>query len=117
MNPETISLDPELQNENKSIEKIFQCPKCSFTTSNKHNLDRHVNAHYDCQHCGKVFVGKHGKAALASHVKTHQEKTQQVRPKKQQLCLFCNKDYKNWSNKNRHMKICKKKPTDVQSNV
>ena len=37
--------------------------------------------------------------------------------KKQVLCIFCNRDYKNWSNRNRHMKICKKKPSDVQSNV
>ena len=40
-----------------------------------------------------------------------------VKPKKQQLCTFCNRDYKNWPNRNRHMKICKKKPLDVKSNL
>ena len=122
MNPETISLDPELQDENKSVEKSFQCSKCSFKTSKKHYLDQHENAHNDCQYCGKVFLGSHGKRALASHVKTHQETLwkptgHQVKPKKQQLCTFCNRDYKNLPNKNRHMKICKKKPANVESNV
>ena len=40
-----------------------------------------------------------------------------VKPKKPQLCIYCNRDYKNWPNRNRHMKICKKKPSDVQSNL
>ena len=40
-----------------------------------------------------------------------------VKPKKPQLCIYCNRDYKNWPNKNRHMKICKKKPSDAQSNL
>ena len=71
-NPETISLDSELQNENKLVEKNFQCPKCSFKTSQKHYLDQHINGHNDCQYCGKVFLGSHGKAKLATHVKTHQ---------------------------------------------
>ena len=120
--PETISVDPELQNENKLVEKSFHCPKCSFKTSKKHYLDQHVNGHNDCQYCGKVFLGSHGKAKLATHVKTHQETLwkptgHKVKPKKQVLCIFCNRDYKNWSNRNRHMKICKKKPSDVQSNL
>ena len=120
--PETISVDPELQNENKLIEKNFHCPKCSFKTSKKHYLDQHVNGHNDCQYCGKVFLGSHGKAKLATHVKTHQKTLwkptgHKVKPKKQVLCIFCNRDYKNWSNRNRHMKICKKKPSDVQSNL
>ena len=119
---ETISIDPELQNEDKLVEKSFHCPKCNFKTSKKHYLDQHLNGHNDCQYCGKVFLGSHGKARLATHVKTHQETLwkptgHKVKPKKQVLCIFCNRDYKNWSNRNRHMKICKKKSLDVQSNL
>ena len=112
MNPETISLDPELQNENKSIEQSFQCPKCSFKTSKKHYLDQHLNGHNDCQLCGEVFLGSNGRRKLASHMKTHE-----VKPKKQQLCVFCNKEYKDRRILNRHLKICKKNPRDDQPNV
>ena len=78
-NPETISLDSELQNDNKFVEKNFHCPKCSFKTSQKHYLDQHINGHNDCQYCGKVFLGSHGKAKLATHVKTHQARTTKFR--------------------------------------
>ena len=109
LNHEPILPAPGLQNEEKSIEKSFQCPKCSFKASTKHHLVQHLNGHNDCQLCDKVFLGSNGKARLASHMKTHQ-----VKPKK--LCIFCNRDYKNTQNMNRHMKTCKKKPKDVQSN-
>ena len=39
-------------------------------------------------------------------------KTHIVKPKKQQICLFCNKEYKDRRILNRHLKICKKKPSD-----
>ena len=108
-NCETISLEPELEKQSKSDEENLQCPKCSFKTSLKHNLDRHLNFHNDCVFCGKVFLGSGAKRLLTSHLKTHQEK-----PKKQYICIFCNKDHKQGSNLKKHMKICKKKPKDVQ---
>ena len=111
MNCETTLAELQ-KNHPGSSEKSLQCPKCSFKTSFKHNLDRHINFHNDCSYCGKVFLGSNGKRALATHVKTHQ-----VKPKKQKLCIFCNRDYKNWPNMNRHMKICKKKPVDGKANV
>ena len=97
MSCETILVDSELQNNPKLFEKSLQCPKCSFKTSLKHNLDRHIKFHNDCSYCGKVFLGSNGKRALATHMNTHQ-----VKPKKQKLCIFCNRDYKNWPNMNRH---------------
>ena len=108
MNHGTLSFDPELQ----TVEKVFQCPKCSFTSSAKNSLDKHLNGHNDCQLCGVVFIGSKGKRKLASHMKTHE-----VKPKKQQLCEFCNKEYKDRRILTRHLKICKKKPSDVQPNV
>ena len=111
MSCETILVDSELQKTPRSSEKSLQCPKCSFKTSFKHNLDRHINFHNDCSYCGKVFLGSNGKRALATHLKTHQ-----VKPKNQKLCIFCNRDYKKVQNMNRHMKICKKKPVDGKAN-
>ena len=105
LNHEPMLPAPGLQNEEKSIEKSVQCPKCSFKASTRRHLVQHLNGHNDCQLCDKVFLGSNGKARLASHMKTHQ-----VKPKK--LCIFCNRDYKNTQNMNRHMKICKKKPND-----
>ena len=107
-NCETIFLEPDLEKKSTIDEKTFQCPKCSFKASMKHNLDKHLNNHNDCVYCGKVFLGNSAKRQLVSHLKTHQEK-----PKKQHICKFCNKDYKTSSNLTRHMKVCKKKPKDV----
>ena len=50
---------------------------------------------------------------LSSHMKTHQEK-----PKKQHICIFCNKNFKQHSsNLKKHMKVCKKKPKDVELTI
>jgi len=108
-NFETDPLELDLEKRSKIGEKTFQCPKCSFTSSAKNSLDKHLNGHNDCQICGVVFIGSNGKRKLASHMKTHE-----VKPKKQQLCVFCNKEYKDRRILNRHLKICKKKPRDVQ---
>ena len=104
----TLLFDPELQ----KVTKVFQCPRCSFKAKQKQSLDKHLNGHNDCHLCGEVFLGSNGKRKLARHMKTHI-----VKPKKQQLCVFCNKEYKDRRILNRHYKICKKKPSDVQPKV
>ena len=104
----TLLFDPELQ----KVTKVFQCPRCSFKAKQKQSLDKHLNGHNDCKLCGEVFLGSNGKRKLARHMKTHE-----VKPKKQQLCVFCNKEYKDRRILTRHFKVCKKKPRDVQPNV
>ena len=91
--------------ETQKVEKVFQCPRCSFKAKQKQSLDKHLNGHNDCHVCGEVFLGSNGKRKLARHMKTHE-----VKPKKQQICVFCNKEYKDRRILNRHFKICKKKP-------
>ena len=57
--------------------------------------------HNDCRHCGKVFVGSHGKRDYEAHLKKHLVK--------ETVCKSCNKDYKSQWNLKRHIIKCKKR--------
>ena len=89
--------------------KSLHCPipMCKFATSRKNALDLHVRSHTSCKQCGEVFPGKR---QLLVHMTTHKEKKE----KKKQLCEFCGKEFKDRSNRWRHMKNCKKRPEDVK---
>ena len=49
-----------------------------------------------------------GKRQLAKHLTKCQAKP--PKPKKQHFCVFCNREFNQSSNKQKHMKICKKIP-------
>ena len=80
----------------------FKCPKCDFKTYQKNYLYLHIQGHYDCKLCEKVFSGRDGKRQLARHMKTHKLKARTV-------CDFCNNPYTKHSNLKRHEKTCPKK--------
>lgn len=84
---------------------VLKCSKCDFQTSQKGGLINHAKNHNDCQKCDKVFLGKHGKRQLISHMKTHGIQLMT----KQYLCEFCNKAFNDLSNQKRHTKTCKNK--------
>ena len=86
--------------------KSLHCPipMCKFETLRKNALDLHVRSHTSCKQCGEVVLGKR---QLAVHMTTHKEK-------KKQLCEFCGKEFKHYTNKWRHMKTCKKRPESVK---
>ena len=90
-----VKLDP-------CTKKSLYCPvpMCKFETSRKNCLDIHIKSHVSCEHCGEVFPGK---AKLAVHLTTH-------KLKKKKLCISCDREFNDNSNKLRHMKICKKRP-------
>ena len=52
----------------------FKCPKCDFKPYQKNYLYLHIQGHYDCKLCEKVFSGRNGKRQLARHMKTHKLK-------------------------------------------
>ena len=82
----------------------LKCPKCDFKTFQKIYLYRHIEGHYDCELCEKVFCGRDGKRQLARHMKAHKLKLT-VRT----VCDFCNNPYSKLSNLKRHEKVCPKK--------
>ena len=92
---------------NPCTKKSLHCPipLCKFETSRKNCLDVHIKSHVSCQQCGEVFPGKR---QLAVHLTTHKQK------KKQLFCEFCNREFKDKSNRWRHEKICKKRPEIVK---
>ena len=87
--------------------KILHCPdpNCDFETSRRNNLDFHIKSHNNCEYCGESFAGKR---QLAKHLTKCQAKP--PKPKKRHLCGFCNREFNQSSNKQKHMKICKKIP-------
>ena len=87
--------------------KILHCPdpNCDFETSRRNNLDFHIKSHNNCEYCGESFAGKR---QLAKHLTKCQAKP--PKPKKQHFCGFCNREFNQSSNKQKHMKICKKIP-------
>ena len=93
-----------VQNPYKTKSLHCPIPMCKFATSRKNALDLHVRSHTSCKQCGEVVLGKR---QLAVHMTTHKEK-------KKQLCEFCGKEFKDRSNRWRHMKNCKKRPEDVK---
>ena len=95
-----VKLDPPTK-------KSLHCPipMCKFETSRKNCLDVHIKSHVSCQQCGEVFLGKR---QLAVHLTTHKQK------KKQLFCEFCNREFKDKSNRWKHEKICKKRPESVK---
>ena len=101
----TESIVDGILSSDQQIEKSLQCsfPNCDFETSRKNSLDLHIKSHTSCKHCGEDFPGKR---QLTVHLTTH-------KPKKRQLCGFCNREFNNLSNKLRHMKICKKAPGNI----
>ena len=94
-----VKLDP-------CTKKSLHCPvpMCKFETSRKNSLDIHIKSHVSCEHCGEVFPGKR---QLLVHLTTHKQE-------KNKLCDFCGKEFKDRSNRWRHMKNCKKRPEDVK---
>ena len=80
----------------------LRCPKCSFETSRKNSLDKHIKSHTSCKYCDQMFAGK---ILLDAHLKTHKPK----KAEKQYFCDFCGKDCKSRVTKWRHMKICERK--------
>ena len=87
--------------------KSLHCPipMCKFATSRKNALDLHIRSHTSCKQCGEVFPGKR---QLLVHLTTHKKE-------KNKLCEFCGKEFKDRSNRWRHMKNCKKRPEDVKT--
>ena len=94
-----VKLDP-------CTKKSLCCPvpMCKFETSRKNCLDNHIKSHISCEQCGKVFPGK---PKLAVHMTTHKQK-------KKPVCMFCNREFNDKSNRWRHEKICKKRPEGVK---
>ena len=80
----------------------LRCPKCSFETSRKNSLDKHIKSHTSCKYCGQMFAGK---ILLDVHLKTHKPK----KAEKQYFCDFCGMDCKYRQSKWRHMKSCERK--------
>ena len=77
----------------------LKCPKCDFKTYQKIYLYLHIQGHYDCVLCEKVFSGKDGKRQLARHMKGHKsEFTNRT------VCDFCNNSYSKPSNMKKHEK-------------
>ena len=70
---------------------------CKWLDSNSFLLD-----HKDCEQCGASFFGANSKQNLANHLKKHL-------PKPQNICQFCNKNYKWKSDLVRHQLTCKKR--------
>ena len=113
-----VKLDPctKILDDNKKIARTakkrpslslsvsLHCHMCNFETSRKNCLDAHIKSHISCELCGKVFPGK---PKLAVHLTTHKQK-------KKQVCMFCNREFNDKSNKWRHEKICKKRPEGVK---
>ena len=90
---------------NLSLSVSLHCPNmCMFETSRKNCLDAHIKSHISCEQCGVVFPGKR---QLTVHLTTHKQK-------KKQVCTFCNREFKERSNRWRHQKICKKRPECVK---
>ena len=91
---------------NPCTTKSLHCPipMCKFETSRKSCLNQHIRSHTSCKLCGEVFPGKR---QLVVHMTTHKEK-------KKLLCEFCSKEFKDNSNRWKHMKICKKRPEGVK---
>ena len=87
-----------------SLSVSLHCPMCRFETSRKNCLDAHIKSHISCEQCGVVFPGKR---QLAVHLTTHKQK-------KKNVCMFCNREFNDKSNKWRHEKICKKRPEGVK---
>ena len=88
-----VKLDP-------CTKKSLHCPMCKFETLRRSCLNAHIKSHVSCKQCGEVFPGKQ---KLAVHLTTH-------KLKKKKMCIFCDREFNDNSNKLRHMKICKKRP-------
>ena len=86
--------------------KTFKCSMCVFETLRRSCFVSHIRSHgpsashTSCKQCGEVFPDKR---QLAKHLTSHKRE-------KNKLCEFCSREFKDLSNKRRHMKICKKRP-------
>ena len=102
-----VMLDPQPSTSRKKLALSLKCPKCDFTTFQKNYLEKHVQAHKNCEHCGKDFHGKDVKRQLAVHMKSHQ-------PTARTVCDFCKNSYSKPANLKRHEKTCSKKNEFLQ---
>ena len=94
-----VMLDPQPSTSRKQLPMSLKCLKCDFKTYQKNYLDKHIQGHKDCEHCGKDF---HGKRQLATHLKTHRIPARTV-------CDFCNHRFSKPANLKKHEKTCPKK--------
>ena len=99
------SVSTAAQEVDPSTTKTLKCSMCVFETSRKNCFDSHIRSHgpsashTSCKECGEVFPDKR---QLAIHLTSHKRE-------KNKLCEFCSREFKDLSNKRKHMKICKKR--------
>ena len=96
-----VTLDPQPSTSKKQLPLNLKCLKCDFKTSQKNYLEKHIQSHKDCEHCGETFHGMKAQRQLTAHLKTHRT----VRT----VCDFCNNRYTRPSSLKRHEKTCQKK--------
>ena len=86
----------------------FVCNICDKKFNNKSRMEAHVCVWY-CIECCKSFDYKH---VYKRHIENiHGNKTEQVGDTTAVACEYCNKTYSTISNRNKHMKVCKKNPS------
>ena len=86
-------IEPEVNDEEAAIEppakkQILECEHCELKSESPGSFQRHKNSVKYCEHCGKVFCGRHAKRQLESHQKEHDFK-----PKKAHICDHCKKAF------------------------
>ena len=68
-------------------------PNCTFETLYEVNLQQHIKATYNCEHCTKIFHGRNAAAHFESHVKSHAPKPQR-QPSPTPACDVCGRTFK-----------------------
>ena len=77
----------------KEGQKELGCGKCSYVTTDKSNLNKHIKIHqknkleFYCDNCEEVYSSK---VELKKHSKTHISK---IKPAKVFSCEICNKNF------------------------